>query len=104
MTEKTLGQILESIFHTIPKLSNSNDWERAAKEFIAEHESRKRQSIDTSPWDEHFLAEDSEGSWIKVERYKNPFGETNTVINRRSGKWFTATCWQTLPTPPKHEN
>lgn len=54
--------------------------------------------IDSAPSGVEFLAEDRNGDWVKVERYDNPFGFKNTVINNRTGKWWSPERWMPTPT------
>jgi len=53
--------------------------------------------IETAPAEGLFLAETRDGDWIKDERYDNPFGDKNTVISRRTGKWWSPARWMPLP-------
>lgn len=62
------------------------------------------QDISTAPKDGFFLAPNSIGDWMKVERYDNPFGDKNTVIHYASGRWWTPNFWMPLPTPPEKTN
>ncbi|MBW9090865.1 hypothetical protein JNB91_23925 [Rhizobium wenxiniae] len=55
------------------------------------------QRIETAPVEGFFLAETRDGDWIKAEHYDNPFGDKNTVISRRTGKWWSPARWMPLP-------
>lgn len=55
------------------------------------------QPIDTAPLSGSFLAETKGGDWIQVERYDNPHGFKNTVIDNRTGRWWTPARWMPLP-------
>lgn len=58
------------------------------------------QPIETAPDTGKFVAMDENGDNIDlVERYDSPFnrGSRTTVINRFTGKWFTAKYWSVSP-------
>lgn len=60
--------------------------------------------IEEAPAEGFFLAETRDGDWIKAERYDNPFGDKNTVISRRTGKWWSPTRWMPLPATTEGQN
>lgn len=55
------------------------------------------QPIETAPPERLFLAENRNGDWLKAQRYDNPFGYENTVIDNRSGKWWETKRWMPIP-------
>lgn len=55
------------------------------------------QPIEAAPMGEPFLAETKAGDWLRVERYDNPHGFKNTVIDNRTGRWWTPARWMPLP-------
>lgn len=60
------------------------------------------QPIETMPLDGEFLAENNDGDWLKVERYDDPFGQSdNSVIHRITGRWWYPDKWMPLPKPPE---
>jgi len=60
------------------------------------------QPIETAPNKGEFLAENSNGDYIRVTRSDLPVSFTgeNAVMNWRLGKWWVATRWMPLPEPP----
>lgn len=61
------------------------------------------QPIETMPKEGNFVALDQDNETATVDRYKNPFGEEHTVINRRTGRWFSPIAWMPLPKGPNDE-
>lgn len=58
--------------------------------------------IETAPKDgTKFYAPDKHGDLIQVQRFDNPFGNENTVINNRTGRWWSPTHWMPLPEGPE---
>ena len=55
-----------------------------------------------APWGVEFHVERS-GDLIRVERYSCPWPDIvkPTVINNRTGRWWTFDHWRHLPDPPR---
>lgn len=77
-----------SISEYVRTLQEENDRLKREREWLP---------IETAPAEGKFLAEAKTGDWIVVERYDNPHGFKNTVIDNRNGKWWEPERWMPLP-------
>lgn len=55
------------------------------------------QDIKKAPHSGYFLAPNVNGDWLRVKRYKNPFGNDDTVIHEASGRWWSPSHWMNMP-------
>ena len=95
--QKWPGYTVEPLYSAayVTQLKQERDELRRAMEW---------QPIETAPTEGKFLAEAKTGDWIVVERYDNPHGFKNTVIDNRNGKWWVPARWMPLPPAPSALN